>query len=263
MKSCKFDSLRKHLGKLADDGVFVALKTGTEAEDMSFEDIRIMRALSRDIVPLVVKIGGPEARNDIRELVDIGVDGLIAPMIESPYALKKFIQTLHEITAPLHFERLHKAINIETALGVELLGAILALDEAKELNQVTAARSDLSGSLDLDVDDPTVTASCRAIVDQARQVGCVTSVGGGIHGTNARAILDEIGPDRINTRNVVLDGDKLRKNPEEGVCQALAFEAEFYAYLSTMPGIRQKCYENRLEMIQTRIKKSVAVPAVS
>lgn len=84
MQTPSFQQLRDRLKELRDAGGLTALKTGTEVEDMSFEEIRLLRALSDRIVPLFVKIGGPEARNDMRELARAGVDGLIAPMIESP-----------------------------------------------------------------------------------------------------------------------------------------------------------------------------------
>ena len=43
---------------------------------------------------LNVKIGGCEAKNDVFFCKKIGVNGIVAPMVESQYALNKFIQTL-------------------------------------------------------------------------------------------------------------------------------------------------------------------------
>ena len=60
------DRLRKKLWYLRDSYGIVGVKGGTEVEDMSFEELAILRELSKDIVPMMVKIGGPEARNDIR-----------------------------------------------------------------------------------------------------------------------------------------------------------------------------------------------------
>jgi hypothetical protein len=262
MNSCKFEELRTQLGRLAGEGALVAIKSGTEAEDMSFGDIRILRAMSRDILPLYVKIGGPEARNDIRELADIGVDGMIAPMIESPYALKKFIMTLHDILGPIHFERLCKTVNIETETAVGCLEAILSVPEARELNQVTAARSDLSGSMEMSADDPRVTEACRLIVERSHGYGLSTSVGGSINTENIRVILERIAPDRVNSRNMVLDSSRLGKRATDTVNRCLRFETELYAYLSSMPGNRQQTYENRMIVLRNRMKKSVAISAV-
>ena len=100
-KSSLFQSslsmLRERLLQLKEKSALIAFKTGTEVEDMGFDEIAFLRELSKKILPLHVKIGGAEARNDIRELSSLEVDCLIAPMIESPYALKNYIQTLKDI----------------------------------------------------------------------------------------------------------------------------------------------------------------------
>ncbi|MDH5654654.1 MAG: aldolase/citrate lyase family protein [Spirochaetia bacterium] len=251
--NCKFERLRTKLGNLAEGGCLTALKTGTEAEDMSFEDIRILKALSRDILPIYVKIGGPEARNDIREMYAIGVDGIIAPMIESPYALKKFVETLHDILGPISFEKIQKAINIETILAVDNLEAIFSIPEATYINQITAARSDLSSSMDTNADDEGVHSACLKIVDRARNIGFRTSVGGAIHPGNVNKIVKEIMPDLLNTRNMVMDTAYLMDSPPGTVSKCLEFEAELYTYLSDMPGERQKSYEKRVQTIHNRM----------
>ena len=259
--NCKFEQLRSSLGKLAEGGCLTAIKTGTEAEDMSFEDIRILKALCRDILPLYVKIGGPEARNDIREMYSIGVDGIIAPMIESPYALKKFIETLHDILGPISFEKVQKGINIETIQAVTQLEEILSMPEASSLNQVTAARSDLSASMDTDADDENVHDACFRIVDRARNTGFRTSVGGAIHPGNFLKIVKNIMPDLLNTRNMVMDTAYLMDTSSDSVSKCLSFEADLYSYLSDMPGERQKSYEKRVQTIHTRMNKTATASA--
>jgi hypothetical protein len=53
----------------------VGLKGGTEVEDMTFEEICYLKKLGEPDLPLIVKIGGPEARNDIRMLKSIAITG--------------------------------------------------------------------------------------------------------------------------------------------------------------------------------------------
>jgi len=73
----------------------VGVKQSFEDEGASREDIRKMRAMtSAANLDLNVKVGGCEARNDISFCKKIGVNGIVAPMVESKYALKKFIQTV-------------------------------------------------------------------------------------------------------------------------------------------------------------------------
>ena len=60
-----FDRLRKLLKSLVYYHNLIAIKGGTEIEAMSFDELEVMREISLDILPMIVKIGGPEARNDI------------------------------------------------------------------------------------------------------------------------------------------------------------------------------------------------------
>ena len=192
-------------------------------------------------------------------MYSLGVDGIIAPMIESPYALKKFLETLHDILGPISFDKIQKVVNIETTQAVDLIREILDQEAAGELNQVTAARSDLSSSMDCHPDDERVSDACLKIVDHARNRGYRTSVGGAITPGNIHSIIKEIMPDRVNTRNMVMDTGYLMDTSADAVRRCLEFEAELYSYLSSMPGERQRSYEKRIQTIQDRMKKSVAV----
>ena len=256
MNNNALNSLRNTLGSLAETGGLAALKTGTEVEDMCFSDISIMKELSRDILPLYVKIGGPEARNDMRELHLLGVDGIIAPMIESAYGLKNFIISMKQVLGPIGYERMEKGINMETITCFTNMNSILASPYARELDQITAARTDLSGSMDLAPDNERVLEICSVMIARARENDLRTSVGGAIHPGIIRKIIESVNPDTINTRHMVMNCKALEKAPEEMVVRNLQFEVDFYEYLATLPGIRQKLNSDRASVIRKRIKNS-------
>lgn len=92
----KLIELRRTLVSLVDQYPICGLKGGTETEDMDADEIRILHLAAKDLVPVTVKIGGPEARTDIRMLVKEEIEGICAPMIESSYALKKFYSDFKE-----------------------------------------------------------------------------------------------------------------------------------------------------------------------
>ena len=258
MKAPSFSTLQARLKELRDAGALVALKTGTEVEDMSFAEIRLLRALSDRLLPLYVKIGGPEARNDIRELAHAGVDGLIAPMIESPYALKNFIGSLRDCLGPTTYDRMEKGINLETITGLQNMNAILSSPAALELDQVTAARSDLSASMDASPDDPRVLEACGLIIARCRENDLRTSVGGGIHPEIADTLIETVAPENMNTRHMVLSCMSMRGRAAECVEQALMFELELSRYLAAMPSDRQSAHAARAETIQQRLVQSRA-----
>jgi len=133
------EELRKIAEELKHKHGCIAVKLGTEVEDCSFEYIEWVNRLVSGLLPVVVKIGGPEARNDIRQLSRIGVGGLIAPMVESPYGLVKYVAALRDIIEPRQRQKMIKGINAETVNCYRRIDEILAMPEAKELNQVTVS----------------------------------------------------------------------------------------------------------------------------
>ncbi len=278
MNSTSFSDLRNCLIQLKEEAGLVALKTGTEIEDMGFEEIAYLRKLSRNIIPLYVKIGGAEARNDIRSLSELKVDALIAPMIESPYALQKFFISLREVLNPNDYKRIQKAINIETITAVEKLEEILQLPEAGELDQITAARTDLSGSMaafinsthlmnknnenknikiSFSPNDDAVLTNCKLIVSEAQKHKIRTSVGGKIEPASLEAILTYIKPDLLNSRHMVLSTQVLAEGfPENShslLIQNLQFECFLYSNLAQVFPMKKTYYSQRGRILQERI----------
>src|SRR5205807_1811426 len=100
-----------------------------------------------------VKIGGPGAINDIRALGDIGVQGLIAPMVESPYGLVNFIQAIEAALTTAQAAKIVKGINLETITCYRQFDAICAEPGFALLGMCNIGRSDLAGSMNRKVTD--------------------------------------------------------------------------------------------------------------
>ena len=271
MNASSFSSLRIDLQNLKQNAALRALKTGTEIEDMSFEEIAFLRDLSKNIVPLYVKIGGPEARNDIRGLACLGVDALIAPMIESVYALQNFIQSLREILDPAMYANMKKGINIETIDAVHKLDEILVEAQASRLDQITAARSDLSASMsrtmtrgkegELTVNDARVLKNCALIVKGAQAHGIQTSVGGQIDPYSITDLLAYTQPNFINSRHMLLSAKALQGHaslkPTEIIIQNLNFECALYSHLTELFPAKRSFYEKRIFSLRKRIRQNI------
>ena len=272
MNAPSFSNLRLKLHNLKEDAALQALKTGTEIEDMNFEEIAFLRGLTKDIVPLYVKIGGPEARNDIRELIHIGVDALIAPMIESVYALQKFIQSLQELLEPAQYRSIKKGINIETIDAFHKLDEILSAAQTYELDQITAARSDLSASMqsakrgeregeqkEFSANDAEVIANCALIVKGAQEYGIQTSVGGQIEPLSITELLRYVQPDFVNSRHMLLCSRALQEHPRltssEIIIQNLSFECSLYSHLMELFPAKKEHYKKRILALTRRMQK--------
>jgi hypothetical protein len=249
------EHLRKKLQALKEDHALAGIKGGTEVEAMSFDEILLMREISRNIVPMTVKIGGPEARNDVAFMLRHGIDVILAPMIESVYALKNFVDTMGALDPK---GKCLLAINMETVTAYEKLPAIFSSDYFRRVGKVTVGRSDLSASMNLDVDSREVANMTRHIVALARVYNKTTSVGGQINPENAHAIQRDVKSDYVNTRHMLVSCEK-GADIAENVRAALEWEKEFYSLLLNQLPERREFYRTRISSIETRQK--VRVPA--
>lgn len=126
----------------------VGIKQSLEDEGATFEDLKLMRIITNKTnLNLNVKIGGCEAKNDIFFCKKIKTNSIVAPMIESKYALKKFIQCAGKNKKNKLF------FNLETNLSLVNLSKIMKSKEFKLLDGVVIGRSDLAGSLSLSKKD--------------------------------------------------------------------------------------------------------------
>lgn len=241
------------LKELKEEYGCIGIKMETEGAENSFEEIIIMRRLTMGTLPLIVKIGGPNARNDIRTLVTIvGVDGIIAPMIESPYGVKDYVEALKSCCGE-RFDEILKGMNVETITAAKNIDEMLALEEIKYLQQITIGRSDLSRSMGLKVDDEEVMNLVAEVTRKSQDKGLVVSVGGGITPKNAKMIIEKAKPNKINTRHVVFDART--PNISDAVEKGLEFEIAWLKYLSKRLLEQRDKVERRISEIERRMKE--------
>ena len=243
------ETLESKLDELTHLYGLVALKGGTEVEDMTYDELLFLKEIAISI-PVIVKIGGPEARNDIRYCKSIANDGILAPMIESEYALENFIAAVLDIykdtTVP------YLAINIETITAYHNLSAIYTNPYFSYINQITVGRSDLSQSMKKSVDDDDVLYATANIVKAAKLSGKVTSVGGQVNPSNAEIVQKIIQPDRINTRHLVFDCKKA-DNIAKSVQLGLEFELDLYRAFSNVEPSKSHIYQKRIAVTSDRL----------
>ena len=179
-----------------------SVKLSTEDAGMSFEQIRFWIEICQGVLPVIVKIGGPNARNDIKQCLELGADGLIAPMVESAYGFENFLSALKDYATPMKLASLKKQINIETVTAVHNLPEILSHPEIDFLDEITIGCSDLSQSMKKSRLDPELQALVKETVARIRAKGIPVSLGGGISPATIDRILSEVQPNQFNTRVV-------------------------------------------------------------
>lgn len=235
----------------------IGIKLSTEDAGNSFPQIQYWAGEIGDIVPIIVKIGGPEARNDIKELGKMNIRGLIAPMIESDYGLRCYINALREIISNDSYSTLSKRINIETYNAYKNIDKIFSIPEAKDLDVVTIGRTDLSKSMGTHVDDRRVTSIAREITFKAQLKGMKVSVGGNITANNAERIKREIKPNFVNTRSVAFHLKKC-KDIKKAILASLDFEELMMRIDLAMGFVHREEAEKRINQLIERKLSLVA-----
>ena len=89
-------NLIENLKQLSMYGI-IGMKQSFEDEGVLLDDvITVKRITELCDLPTFVKIGGCEAKTDINNCIRLGIDNIIAPMVETPFALSKFIHCVPE-----------------------------------------------------------------------------------------------------------------------------------------------------------------------
>jgi 4-hydroxy-2-oxoheptanedioate aldolase len=244
----------------------IAVKAEFEAEGASFNDlVRLRRITGMAGIPLWLKIGGVEAMRDIKDALELGVDGIVAPMVESPFGLRKFLEGYRKLYGS---HRIGLSFNVETRNAVEQIDSIL--DEAEgRVDGVVLGRTDLSASY---LDRP-VTPDGDFMMGLAEYVGRKTaerhlgfSVGGSIDSGSVErffgfpATLQFIRA--FETRKIVLPRDTLLTMPL-ALEEALRFEE---LWILSKKEISDAMLHDELERLDTlgrRVSSPSSVPPVA
>lgn len=160
----------------------VSLKGEFEAEGLSRDTLAAEAAwAARKGLPYLVKIGGCEAKSDMRFLMMQGIDSIVAPMIESAFAMSKYQQMLPEGAFK------HVGVTIETISAVERIESIL--DAGVKLTEVTVGRSDLTASFGgSSVNSPETLEMVKTVARAARVRGLKTTMGGTINADTIKVL---------------------------------------------------------------------------
>ena len=206
----------------------VAVKAEFEAEGTRPDELlRLLELAWRADLKLALKIGGCEAVSDLHAAKLYGAEYIIAPMVETPYALSKFIgakNKTHGENSLVTF-----LYNLETQTTRENLDAMLPL--AREgVDGIVFGRVDFTGSRGLTrerINDRQITDAVLQVAQACAAEALELVVGGGVS-AEAAPVLREIRAvrlDRFETRKVVFDGAVAETAGfEAGIANAVAFE---------------------------------------
>ena len=187
-----------------------ALKVEFETEGAAFEEASYLAKLARTVgLDFVIKIGGCAAVSDIKMAKELNAAAIVAPMIESAYAFRKFIESIDMICDNAYKPELY--INIETVSGVACINDIISTPYFNRLSGIVFGRTDMVQSLGNSTDtvesaDTLITA--RYIAKKVLETGKRFIIGGGIS-SKSSAFLHSIDLSGFETRKIIFDKQEL------------------------------------------------------
>jgi len=244
----------------------LGVKSEFEEEGANHQETVLLKELA-DLsgLNLTIKIGGCKAIKEMYEVKEIGASSIVAPMIETPYAAKSYIEALKEVFSEEELKNLGVFINIETITGYTNVDEILNLTESEILSGIAFGRGDMIKSMGLTKDD----VNSDRIVELAHNLAIKTSASnkkliiGGSVSTRSLSFFKKL-PDSLNkieTRKVIFDAQKLLNSDsaEEAILKAINFELMWIMNKRKNLGIIRDIDAKRIITLEICCQKSVEV----
>lgn len=240
----------------------VSVKAEFEAEGTRPDELlRLVDVVRSAELPMTVKIGGCEAIRDLLESKQIGVRYIVAPMVETAYALKKYIAAKNLVFDAEELEDTDFLFNMETITGFNNREEIVSTaSSVNGVNGIVFGRVDFVGSLNLDrksVDSLDVMSMVLEVANLSKKNNLDFLMGGAvsIDSLNSIKAVSEVHLTRFETRKVVFSGESAKiKDIDKGLLNAVHFELLWLLNKRDYYGRIFKEDEKRIEMLEQRWK---------
>ena len=226
--------------KMRDEYGCRAIKAEFEAEGSRKDElIMLTDVLRRTSVPLTLKIGGCEAARDMSQAKLFGAEAIMAPMVETAYAMEKYRATAKKVYGDFT-DQVEWIVNVETGACHENLDSVLEAGEGF-LDTVCIGRSDYSGSLGLskEINGPEMLERVTDIAKRAKAAGLRVTMGGKVL-PDAIPFVQAVSPyiDAFETRKVTFEVTDEPQIIADAIECAVDFETQYllmkYRYYESM-----------------------------
>lgn len=251
------------LKDLKENHHVIGIKISFEDEGLTGELAQIIASIAfKAGVSVTMKIGGCEAKRDMLDAKILGVNKIVAPMVETPYALKKFVEATQNIFKSADEDDCKFAVNIETITGFDNLEKMLKLENIDIIDSIVLGRSDFVGSLGLSkeqVNSDEVYGYAAKIAQMCKSANKHLFVGGNLTDKSVEFFkkLSSIYLSGVETRNIIFDRAVVE---DENISQAIEKALEFeLLWLKDKKTVLQNLANDdilRIEKIQQRLVRN-------
>ncbi len=240
----------------------IAVKAEFEAEGTRTEELlRLLEIARRADMGIALKIGGCEAMRDLIEAKQFGVDYIIAPMVETSYALEKFIEAKNKVYSEEERSDVDFLVNIETKSGLADIEKIVEVANVDHgIQGLVFGRVDFVGSHGWPRDSVDSDQVINHVIDVANK--CISNqldlvVGGGVSINSIEALrkVNRVHLTRFETRKVVFSSSALDTEAiKTGLLNAVHFELLWLLNKREYYSVITKEDDKRIEMLDNRWK---------
>jgi hypothetical protein len=254
----------ERLRELKENYTVVGVKAEFEAEGTRTEELMRLKeiCLSAD-VSLTLKIGGCEAVRDMYDARAVGVNYLVAPMVETPFALQKYLKAIDLVFPKDEQEKIQFLINVETLMATQNFGDMTRIRGIEKLGGIVVGRVDLVGSMGLGrsaCESEEIFAVAKDVLTLAKEAKMTVVVGGGISADALpflRRLSDGVMIDRYETRKICFScPDALKDGAEKGIAKAVEFELLWLQNKRSYYRTIAEEDEKRISMLEARHEQS-------
>ena len=259
-----FLDLEHSLKRLLVTNNLLAIKAEFEAEGTRIDELAFLSDLCcKHNVPLTLKIGGPTAQRDVYEAFQLGATNIMAPMIESEFAVSNFAKIFLKYYKSFRGlkNNTNLFINIESEKAIDNFDSILdkIVDQKIPIQSLVVGRSDLSASLGInDVNNEKIFDISRLILQKSKKHSLNLAIGGNLTRSSFEFIksLSKLGLYAFESRKCTfkVKDDFSNKHFNDLILMGLEFELAWLNYKKEIYSIRSQEETLRIRSIESRIR---------